>query len=92
MLNRISPITSNIRLRLAEENDAAFILSLRIDPNKNKYLSNVGADVDKQREWLRAYKQREQQGQEYYFVIEDAHGLCVGVVRMYDFQDHSFFK
>ena len=41
---------NNIDLRPVEIDDAEFILSLRIDPKLNQYLSPVENDLEKQRE------------------------------------------
>ncbi len=79
-----------IILRVVEEIDSAFILSLRVDETKNKFLSNVEADPDKQIEWVRSYKLRELAGDEYYFIITSLDGESCGTVRLYDFQGDSF--
>ncbi len=82
--------TKNLRLRLAEVADAEFILALRLDESKNRYLSPVQNDVQAQRNWLAQYKSREQQRQEYYFVVESHAQEALGVLRVYDFQGDSF--
>ncbi len=84
------PQSKSIRLRFVEESDADFILSLRLDSKYNKYLSPVSRDIDKQKEWIRAYKKLESDGSEYYFIIERHDGIRCGTVRMYDFKDNSF--
>ena len=80
----------NINLRTAEIEDAAFILELRMLEHKNKHLSKVENDLQKQQEWLTAYKLKELDGQEYYFVIENKKGENLGLVRVYDLQPESF--
>lgn len=45
----------SIVLRNVQVEDAEFILSLRLDPQKGGHLSPVEADVEKQREWIRQY-------------------------------------
>jgi RimJ/RimL family protein N-acetyltransferase len=84
--------TKNIKLRLVEEDDAEFILKLRTEPSKNKYLSQTGADIEGQIMWIRSYKLRENLDREYYYVICDNDDEKLGLVRMYDFRDseHSF--
>ena len=47
---------NNIDLRPVEIDDAEFILSLRIDPKLNQYLSPVENDLEKQREWIKNYR------------------------------------
>lgn len=78
------------RLRLVELEDADFLLALRMDPEKNSYLSAVENDLGKQIEWLHDYKKREKQGAEYYFIIEDLEGTPFGSLRLYDFIGVSF--
>lgn len=80
---------SGLRLRLAEETDAGFILKLRLDKRYNRYLSAVENDLEKQRAWLRAYKEREKQGGEFYFIVEYC-GRCCGTARIYDLRKDSF--
>ena len=80
----------SINLRLAEVADAEFILQLRLDGLLSRHLSKVENDVEKQREWLRSYKVREQQRQEFYFIIEGKDGEPCGTVRLYDFIGDSF--
>lgn len=82
--------TKFLKFRLVEEDDAPFILELRTDHRYNKYLSTVIPDLDKQKEWLHDYKQREQKGQEYYFIITDKIDQNIGTVRLYDFLKESF--
>jgi RimJ/RimL family protein N-acetyltransferase len=79
--------TKNIKLRLVEEDDAEFILKLRTEPTKNKYLSQTGADIEGQIMWIRSYKLREHLDREYYYVICDNDDEKLGLVRMYDFRD-----
>lgn len=79
-----------IRMRLVEEEDAEFILALRLDKNYGKYLSSTDASVSKQREWIRRYKQDEQAGIQYYFIIERLDGVRCGTVRVYDLREDSF--
>lgn len=76
-----------INLRDVEVSDAEFILTLRLDAELNQYLSATVADTEKQREWIRSYKKREQ---EWYFIIENKQHEPVGSVRIYDVQGDSF--
>ncbi|MEG0869410.1 MAG: GNAT family N-acetyltransferase [Hafnia sp.] len=83
--------SKTIRLRLVEEADAEFILSLRLDAKYNRFLSAVNADVEAQKSWIRKYKEDEQLGHQYYFVIERmSDGKRCGTVRIYDFLVDSF--
>lgn len=80
----------NIQFRLVEETDANFILMLRLDESKSKFISKVDHDIQKQIEWIREYKTRENNKTEYYFIIEDKNGERHGCVRLYDFRGDSF--
>jgi RimJ/RimL family protein N-acetyltransferase len=80
----------SIRLRLATEDDAAFIHGIRSDPERTRFLSAIDPEVATQARWLRGYKEREARGEEYYFIIEQASGAPVGTVRVYDFRGESF--
>lgn len=83
-------VGKNIQLGLADINDAEFILQLRIKSKKTKYLNQVENNLAKQQAWLLAYKQKELNGEEYYFVIESKTGENLGLVRVYDLKVDSF--
>jgi RimJ/RimL family protein N-acetyltransferase len=78
-----------VKLRLAEPDDAEFILGLRLNPLRNKHLSRVENDIDAQKAWLNNYKNREKAGDEFYFIIRN-NGGAVGTLRIYDFRGPSF--
>ena len=80
----------NINLRTVEEKDAEFILDLRQNNSKNKFISETSGTIDKQVDWIRKYKEREQLKQEFYFVIENLDSGKLGLVRIYDLQKESF--
>jgi len=80
----------NINLRVIRMDDAGFIVDLRKDIQKTKYLSQVKGTVKDQEQWISQYKIREKRLEEYYFIIESKAQKRLGLVRMYDFQDHSF--
>ncbi len=67
--------------------DAKFILSLRTDLIKSKFLSNTENDLEKQIKWLESYSKDDSQ---IYFIIKDFELNKVGTVRLYDQQDSSF--
>lgn len=73
--------------RDATINDAAFILALRTDDEKSRYLSATAADLNKQIAWLSRYAEQEDQA---YFIIETMVGESLGTVRLYDAQGDSF--
>ncbi|HJU99394.1 MAG TPA: GNAT family N-acetyltransferase [Burkholderiaceae bacterium] len=76
-----------LMMRDATVADAEFILSLRTDASKNRYLSATSPDVERQREWLRRYATDDSQ---IYFIICKLDGQPVGTVRLYDQQGDSF--
>lgn len=67
--------------------DAEFILLLRTDASKNRYLSATSSDVQQQRDWLGRYGADASQ---IYFIICKRDGQPVGTVRLYDQQGDSF--
>jgi hypothetical protein len=83
-------VCKHIRLRLAEVDDSEFILTLRLDPNLNKHVSTVENNLEKQKEWIIGYKEREKNRKEFYFIIESLQGEQYGAVRLYDFEKGSF--
>lgn len=82
--------SKTVKLRLIEEKDAEFVLSLRVDEKYNKFLSAVNADVEAQKEWIRNYKVDEKEGVQFYFIIERLDGTPCGTVRIYDLKEESF--
>lgn len=78
----------SINLRNVGVDDAAFILSLRLDPRLNTHLSPTDANLDAQRAWIERY--RAAPGQQFYFIIEDKAGKPCGTVRLYDLLPDSF--
>jgi RimJ/RimL family protein N-acetyltransferase len=75
-----------LSFRDAAEADADFILSLRADAEKSRFLSAVSEHVDAQRRWLDDYSKKQGQA---YFIIEHL-GEPIGTVRLYDAQQDSF--
>lgn len=80
----------NINMRTVETKDAEFIYTMRQNEAKTKYLSKVSGTVEGQKDWIISYKKREEEKQEFYFVIESKDEEKLGLVRMYDFKDNSF--
>jgi RimJ/RimL family protein N-acetyltransferase len=75
-----------IAFRNAAVEDASFILTLRTDVDKSRYLSPVSGGLVEQQAWLEQYAQADDQA---YFIIEYL-GLPIGTVRLYDPQGGSF--
>ena len=69
----------------AKEEDAAFIVSLRLA--KGQYLSATSPAVADQVAWLRRYAAK---SDEAYFIIRSLEAESLGVVRLYDPQGESF--
>lgn len=80
----------NINMRTVKIEDAEFIYTMRQNQDKTKYLSKVTGSVESQKDWIKSYKQREENKKEFYFVIESKDEEKLGLVRMYDFKDDSF--
>lgn len=80
-------IGKNVVFRNANKDDAEFILHLRTDPLKGKYLSPTNTDLDVQSVWLKRY---ESDNSQIYFIIENRAGEPYGTIRIYDVQGDSF--
>lgn len=80
---------NTIHLRLVSESDAEFICGLRNNPNLNKFISQSTALVEEQSQWIRSYKERECNQQEFYFIIQrNDNNERIGTIRLYDFKDN----
>jgi RimJ/RimL family protein N-acetyltransferase len=75
-----------LTFRDATTDDAAFILSLRTNAEKSRYLSAVSGELLEQQDWLARYACDDEQA---YFIIE-SQGEPIGTVRLYDPQGDSF--
>ncbi|MGO0706533.1 GNAT family N-acetyltransferase [Pseudomonas paracarnis] len=82
--------SKTVKLRLIEEQDAEFVLKLRLDDRYNQFLSSVNPSVEAQKEWIKQYKNDEVEGIQYYFIIERLDGTPCGTVRIYDLKEDSF--
>ena len=78
-----------IDVRFVEESDAEFILSLRTNPKLSRYLHHTDNDVEKQRQWIRDYKEREAKGIDYYFLYSK-NETKLGVSRIYNIKEGRF--
>lgn len=77
-----------LKVRLINENDADFILSLRANPNRTKHMITLDCNLERQRKWIQEYKEREKEGLDYYFIYTNAKGIPIGVNRASSI-DHS---
>ena len=82
--------SKSIRLRLVEETDAEFILKLRLDEKYNQFLSEVTADLQSQKDWIKKYKKDEKDKKQFYFIIERLDGTPCGTGRVYDLKQDYF--
>ena len=78
-----------LNVRMVVEEDAEFILNLRVDPDLGNYMRTVSNEIDVQVEWIREYKKRELEGIEYYFIYF-RNGLPLGVNRMTNIREDSW--
>ena len=74
-----------VRLRLATESDAPFLLGLRLDPSRNQNISSTSNDLGVQIAWMRSYASREAAGKEAYFLIM-VDGSPQESLRLYDYR------
>lgn len=77
-----------LQVRLVQEKDAEFIVKLRTDESLGQYIHATSTDVNKQIEWIKEYKTREQNGADYYFIYS-MDGKPIGVNRIYNIKDDS---
>lgn len=70
-----------VTLRPVAINDAEFILTLRLDSVKNRYITPTSSDISAQRGWI---VESQQDPDQVYFVICDREGIEVGTLRLYD--------
>ena len=78
---------ANIFLRDIDEQDADFVLGLRKDPVKSKYLSAISGSLEDQVNWIREYKNKRDQA---YFIVCDKLGNKLGCIRMYEPMANSY--
>jgi RimJ/RimL family protein N-acetyltransferase len=82
--------SNTLKLRLVEQSDAEFILSLRLDKRYNVFLSSITPDLESQKQWIKKYKYDEQAGNQFYFIVERKDGTPCGTMRVYDVRTDSF--
>ena len=80
-------VGNQLILRNAGVDDAAFIVRLRTDPKKRRYLSPTSTEIAHQVAWLAQYAQAADQA---YFVVAEKTGAKVGTIRIYQPFDDSF--
>lgn len=78
---------SKLVFRDANNSDADFIYSLRVDERKSKFLNLISSELDDQISWLSDYSEKLDQA---YFIIENENNEKLGTVRLYDAVGDSF--
>lgn len=81
---------NDVSLRLVEESDAEFILSLRTDNKLSSYVSAVIPSLQEQESWIRSYKKREALRSEFYFIVQNVASDKIGTIRIYDLEPNIF--
>ena len=76
-----------VNLREVEISDAAFILALRTDEKKSRFLHKTENNLQKQIDYLKRYKALDN---EWYFIIENKKGKPLGTVRIYNVNPPNF--
>ena len=69
-------------LRCARVEDAEFILNMRSDPERSRFLLPTDPSIENQRRFLIDYCSRERSGDELYYVVGLLDGLPIGTVRV----------
>lgn len=75
--------------RFVNEDDASFIVGLRTDPIKSRYIGSTDDSIESQEKWIRNYKIREREGTDYYFIFYFG-SIPAGVTRIYGIKDNHF--
>lgn len=76
-----------INMRSVSEEDAEYILQLRLDSNNSQFVSKTENDLSKQVAWIRDQRIRPN---DYYFMFTDKQGSRVGVISLYNIEnDHA---
>lgn len=78
-----------VQIRFVNEDDAAFIVRLRTDPRLTRFIHDTDSNIDKQKAWIRKYKEREAAGTEYYFAVS-IDNKTQGFIRIYSIHDKTF--
>ena len=81
-------VGKSINFREIEEKDAAFVLQLRTDAQKSRFIHKTENDLAKQIAYIQNYKNKDQ---EWYFIIESKTGEPLGTYRIYDVIDNADF-
>ncbi|NRA73979.1 MAG: GNAT family N-acetyltransferase [Rickettsiales bacterium] len=80
-------IGNHLVFRNASVKDAKFILDLRTDIKKSRFISYTKRDIGAQKDWLDKYSRDNSQA---YFIIQNKIGEALGTIRLYDQKGDSF--
>ncbi len=72
-----------LQVRLVTEADTDFVMKMRTDTFRTRFIHQTENDVQKHIEWFKKYKQREAEGRDYYFIYFK-NGQPVGLNRIYN--------
>lgn len=75
--------------RLVNESDAAFIIELRTAPQVGQFLHKTSSSIDDQIRWIKSYKEREENGTDYYFIFFK-NDEPIGLDRIYGINGTTF--
>lgn len=82
MRHNLTATGSTYRLRPVEIADAAFIMALRTDPKRNRFINSTPPEIKRQVEWIESYFTRPN---DYYFMVENVQtGDAEGTISIYD--------
>jgi hypothetical protein len=92
IIDKILPTSQfGYHFRLVEVDDAEFILSLRTHAKLSRYINATSDLVEEQIKWLKAYKKREQAGEDFYIMCLKEDGTTkLGLNRIYDIKATDF--
>lgn len=76
-----------ISLQTVEEEDAEIIINFRTDEGKSRFISATNDDIELQKDWIRNYKRREKNREEFYFIAIDENGEKFATYRVYNIED-----
>jgi RimJ/RimL family protein N-acetyltransferase len=76
-------------LRLVEESDAEFIVDIRTDSSKSKFISFTNSNIEEQKKWIREYKNREKAEEEFYYIAIDENDEKFATYRLYNKNNNS---
>ena len=72
-----------VTIRTVEEKDAEDTLKMRLNKEKTKFLHPVDNDLDKQKNWIRNVRIKQN---DYFFVIVNCRNEIIGTVGIYDIE------